>query len=145
MNAGDFEKQLKRQALRQVPDEWRAEILQKAEASTRNSKSAETQNPSWLSTLISHLSTILWPHPKAWAGLAAVWIVIGSLQFASSDHTNRLAARVERPSPESFAILRQQTRLLAELLGQSPPKDADRAKPNPSQPRSEQRTNTRIA
>jgi hypothetical protein len=144
MNADDFEKQLKRQALRQVPSEWRENILRAAQAATRN-PTLENRDASWLSTLISHLSTILWPHPKAWAGLAAVWIVIGSLQFASSDHTNRLAAKVKQPSPESFAILQQQTRLLAELLGQSPPKDADRAKPNPAQPRSEQRTNSRIA
>jgi hypothetical protein len=144
MNADDFEKQLKRQALRQVPSEWRENILRAAQAATRN-PTLENRDASWLSTLISRLSTILWPHPKAWAGLAAVWIVIGSLQFASSDHTNRLAMKVEQPSPESFVILQQQTRLLAELLEQSPPKDADRAKPNPARPRSEQRTNSGIA
>src|SRR5258708_31493262 len=61
MNSDDFEKRLQRQPLRQVPREWRAEIVQGAEAATRKS--------SWLSLLTSYLSPLLWPHPKPWAGL----------------------------------------------------------------------------
>jgi hypothetical protein len=144
MNPDDFEKRLQRQPLREVPDEWREKILRGAQAATRNSK-LETRNSSWLSTLNSCLSTILWPHPKAWAALAASWILILTVQFTSNDRTNQVAKKSERPSPESVAVLQQQTRLFAELFGQSPPKDADRPKPNVSQPRSERRTNTVVA
>jgi hypothetical protein len=70
MNPDDFEKRLQRQPLRKIPSEWRESILQEA-------KSAPHSSPvirhSFLSTLNSTLSTILWPNPKAWAGLAAVW------------------------------------------------------------------------
>jgi hypothetical protein len=144
MNTDDFEKRLQRQPLRHVPEEWRADILRAAEASTRNSK-LETRNPHWLSTLSHQLSTFLWPHPKAWAALAASWILIMAVQFACGDRTDQIAKKMERPSPESVAVLRQQIQLLAELCDQSPPKDADRPKPNVSQPRSERRTNTLVA
>jgi hypothetical protein len=137
MNTDDFEKRLQRQPLRQVPEAWRADILRAAEASTRNSK-LETRNPHWL-------ATILWPHPKAWAALAASWIMIMAVQFACSDRTDHIAKKMERPSPESVAVLRQQIQLLAELCDQSPPKDADRPKPNVSQPRSDRRSNTLVA
>ena len=57
MNADDFEKQLKRQALRQVPSEWREDILRAAEAAGRN-PTLENRDASWLSTLISQHSTL---------------------------------------------------------------------------------------
>src|ERR1035441_6307492 len=81
MNTEDFEKRLARQPLRQVPGEWREEILSAArqvslpEHATRNTQQLPASR-SLLSTINYQLSTLLWPHPTAWAGLAAVWLVI---------------------------------------------------------------------
>jgi hypothetical protein len=130
MNPDDFEKRLQRQPLRQVPSEWRAEILQHA-ASSR---------PSFVTTHSQRLSAILWPHPKAWAGLCAAWVLIFTVHFATSDHSQVVAKKAEPPSPQVLAALQQQKRLLAELVGQSSPQDADRPKPSGVQPRSERRS-----
>lgn len=139
MNSDDFEKRLQRQPLREIPPEWREKILQGAET-PRHSSSVIRH--SFLSTLNSKLSTVLWPHPKAWAGLAALWLVIAVVHFASSDSTVQVAKKAEPPSPETLVILQQQQRLLAELVGPAAPRDADRPKPNTMQPRSERRLET---
>ena len=68
------------------------------------------------------LSTLLWPHPKAWAGLAAVWLVILAVNFATRETTPRNFARqVAPPSPEMLMVLRQQQLLLAELVERPEP------------------------
>jgi len=74
MNSDDFEKRVQRPVLRQIPPEWRQEILQAARAADR--PAPDMPKPSLLSTLNSQLSTFLWPHPRMWAGLAATWVVI---------------------------------------------------------------------
>jgi len=127
-----FEERLRRQPLRKVPADWRAEIM--SAAHTAGSRpSAFTPRPSLLSTLFS-------PHPKAWAGLAAVWVVILSLQFASRDRTEVVARTTPPPSPEMLMALRQQKLLLlAELVEQPEPRAADRPKALPPRPRSQLR------
>jgi hypothetical protein len=136
MNLDDFEKQIQRQLLRPVPSEWREEILRRATPAPRASAIHR------LSLVTRHF---LWPHPGAWAALAMSWIVIVTVQLACSDRTSRDTKKIERPSLETVTVLPQQTRMLAELFGQPPPKDADRPKPNASQPRSERRTKILIA
>jgi hypothetical protein len=142
MNADDFEKRLQRQPLRQLPPEWREQILQAAKLP---SHSSSVIRHSFLSTLNSKLSTVLWPHPKAWAGLAALWLLIAVAHFASGDSTVQIAKKPEPPSPETLVILQQQQRLLAELVGPISLGDADRPKPNALQPRSERRMETLCA
>jgi len=132
----DFEKRLQRQPLRKIPSEWREEILRVAEASTRNSK-LETTNS--FSTLTSRLSSILWPHPKAWAGLAALWVVIAAVHFATNDSPVEIAQKPETPSSEAVVILQQQQRLLVEIVGPVARKDIDRPKRDDVQPRSDRR------
>jgi hypothetical protein len=138
----DFEQKLSRQPLRQVPTEWREEILtaaSKVGTARRvvHGRLGEASLPNWLSTLNSQLSTILWPHPKAWAGLAAVWILIFAVDFSVQDKSPVMAEKSAPPSPEVVAELKQQQRLLAELIGPRDEHDADRSKSFVPQPRSE--------
>ena len=83
----NFEQKLQRQPLRQVPAEWRGEILVAADVNRRNRSVREFTFAATfrrlLSTLNAQLSTILWPHPKAWAGLAAVCAAAGLLSSCS--------------------------------------------------------------
>jgi hypothetical protein len=70
----------------------------------------------------------LWPHPKAWAGLAAIWIFIFAVNFSMRDASPRTVVRSAPPSPEVMVELRKQQKLLAELIGPREEREADRAK-----------------
>ncbi len=131
-----FEWRLSRQPLRQVPQEWRAEILAVANSSAR--PTSNVVRPGFLSTLNHQLSTIFWPHPKAWAALAAIWIFILALNFSMRDKTPVVAEKVSPPSPEVVAELRQQKLLLAQLIGSSDVREAEPPKFFP-RPRTENR------
>lgn len=134
MNTDDFEKWLRWQKTRRIPGDWRAEILRAAESSRPEVLESRL---SFLSTLRSQLSTILWPHPKAWAGLGAAWVLIFALQFSARDPAPRRAQDSAPPSPELVMRLKDQQRMLAELLGNNEPRPA--AKPARFEPRSERR------
>jgi hypothetical protein len=82
------------------------------------------------------LANFFWPHPKAWAGLAAVWILIFAVDFSVRDKSPVVAEKAAPPSPEVIAELRQQQRMLAELIGSSQAREADLPRFLP-QPRSE--------
>lgn len=133
----EFEQHLRRRLMKPVPAEWRAEIL--SAAATQENRQSETSREftfadthrSWLSTINHQLSTLLWPHPAAWAGLAAVWIFIFAVNFSIRDRTPVMAEKSVPPSPEMVAELRQQQRLYAELMGTAPSSDANRPKDTP--------------
>ena len=89
-----FEQRLRRQPLTSVPPEWRAEILAAARARQPQSACRTAPASSARAAFRDRLAAWLWPHPKAWAGVAAVWIVIAILQFSLRDEPAvRLAAR----------------------------------------------------
>ena len=136
----DFEQKLQRQPLRQIPGEWREEIL--AAATGRESRvESREQEGRWPSTLVSRLSSLLWPHPAAWAGLAAVWILIFAVDFSVQDKAPVVAEKSAPPSPEVVVELKQQQRMLAEMIGPRDEHDADRSKSFVPQPRSERTEN----
>ena len=87
--------------------------------------------------LLSVLRDLLWPHPKAWAGLAIIWVLILAVDFSVRDRTPITAEKSLPPSPEVIAELKQQQRMLAELIGARDTGDADRSKPLAPRPRSE--------
>ncbi|HXE41742.1 MAG TPA: hypothetical protein VN516_01865, partial [Candidatus Baltobacteraceae bacterium] len=90
------------------------------------------------STLVSRLSTVFWPHPKAWAGLAAVWVFIFVLNFSTREQSPVVARKTSSPSPEMMAELKQQKLMFAQLIGANDLQPADRQKFLPL-PRSERR------
>jgi len=127
----DFEQQLQRQSPRQPPREWRGEILDTARAA-----SSQPHPPPFV---LQVLASLLWPHPRAWAGLAAVWLVILVLNLSAHDGSPRTAQKSAPPAPETIVALRQQQRLLAELIG-SPETARAEEPPRPGRaPRSERR------
>lgn len=130
-----FEGRLSRQPFRPVPAEWREEILAVAGRESR----VEGRAQKWIqpSSLVSRLSSVLWPHPVAWAGLAAVWIFIFAVDFSTRDHAPVVAKEFLPPSPQVIVELRQQQRLLAELIGPREVREADRSKSLMPRPRSE--------
>ncbi len=142
MKPDNIEEKLQRQPLKEIPAEWRGEILVAADVNRRSRPVREftfaaTTLRRLLSTLNAQLSTLLWPHPRAWAGLAAVWILILAVNFSMRDPSPVMAERSAPPSPEVVAELRQQQRMLAELIGPRDTREADRFKSFAPQPRSE--------
>lgn len=138
----DLEARLQQLPLRSVPSEWRAQILSQAKAGASSAPAsnaflASPQRPSSFSHLSDWLSALLWPSPKAWAGLAAAWLVLLTLNH-SLVTSNAPTTSVVSMSKETLMIGREEQRLLAELIG--PATDsatADRPKPGVPKPRSE--------
>ena len=131
-----FERRLSRQPLRQIPAEWRGEILRAGRrAAVAEIGDAGTASLPMLNWRMA-LANIFWPHPKAWAGLAAVWILIFAVDFSMRDTAPVMAEKATPPSPEVVAELKQQQRMLAELIGANQSRDAEPPRFLP-QPRSE--------
>jgi hypothetical protein len=148
MKPDDFEKHLLRQPFRQVPAEWRDGVLSAARLAVRPQPVPRiARDGLWavFSTLNSQLSTLLWPHPAAWAGLAAAWVVILGLSFTTRDAALHVARGVSSPSPQVFMAFQEQQRLLNELVGPREIPMAERPKAAPPRPRSEGRRDLLIA
>src|SRR5437870_4035651 len=136
MNPEDFEHRLKRQPFRQVPPEWRSEVLSNAHHASRLAPRVS----SWraiLSTFTSQLSILLWPAPKAWAGLAAIWLLLLIVNRSTTDKSYAAAGALSRPAPERIMAWREQERLLTELLGPQEISVVEKPKPIAPRPRSE--------
>lgn len=137
VSADDFEKRLQCQAPRQIPVAWRREILKTALASV-----PARRRVNW--TIQFRLSALLWPHPKAWAGLAAVWLLIGIFHFVASDNSYVMTRNSPMPSAEVLTALREQQRLWAELIETPSIRVATRPRSSAPQPRSEARIENRL-
>jgi hypothetical protein len=132
-----FEHDLSRAPLRKIPAAWRAEILAAARAAEPAPHAVRRVPQTWLATVSSQLATLLWPHPKAWAGLAAAWIVIFAMHFSTHEAGPVATAHSAPPSPEAMVELKKQQRLFAELVGSYEAPDTDRRKIFSPKPRSE--------
>ncbi len=135
MNTDDsFENRLKATPPRHLPTEWRAEILGPArEAAASGQRRTVDGNRGF--TLPTWLTGLLWPHPKAWAGLAAVWVVIIGVNLANRGGDAAPRAEVSAPpSPQMRAILLQQEQLFVELVGDI--KEPEQSKSHRPQPHS---------
>jgi hypothetical protein len=137
MNPDEFEQRLRRQPLRPAPAQWRDEILVAAQTSG-SPRPTPRPRARFLPTLTSRLAGLLWPSPKAWAGLATIWAVMLAMQFSTREAGPQLAARPAPASPQILAVLNSQKQLLADLLTErSGPREADRPKAGGGRPRSE--------
>jgi hypothetical protein len=143
MNDSDkFEERLRRRPLLPVPATWRDEILGAARAASGPRPVSLTPSRSWFSALRSGLSALLWPHPTAWAGLAALWLLVLGLNLSAREPAQSKAARrTVSPSPQVRELLQQQERLFAELLGPVEKSAADRPKQSAPRPHSQRREN----
>jgi len=139
MKPDEFEQRLPRQSWRRIPPAWREEILT---AASRALPAREPIAGARQLSLVSRISGFLWPHPVAWAGLAAVWILIFAADFSIRDDAAIVATKTAPPEPEVIVQWRQQRRMLAELIGPRDARDADRSKSVVPQPRSERRFET---
>jgi|ERR1035438_2629564 hypothetical protein len=150
MNPDDFEKRLQRQPVRQIPSKWRNEILSAArqaslaEHATRNTHHV-FPSPSLLSTIHHQLSALLWPHPAAWAGLAAAWLVILGVNVTTQVASILVVKRASPMAPQIIMAFQEQQRLLAELVGSRETPVAERPRQAPPRPRSERRRELLIA
>ena len=133
MNTDDYENNLARQPVRDVPPEWRHSILTAAHAVTRQEPVTATSSwPNW-----GALREWLWPTPRAWAALGACWVfMLGAqilLRHGVSD-MERGPARAMAP-----ILLSQQQNLMAELF--ETPANAEHTPPDRTPgPRSEHHT-----
>lgn len=129
MDDEQFEKRLRRQPLRKVPTEWRNEILLAARKSVVPESASYQTSGSRLSIFIEPLSFLLLPHPRVWAGLAAAWLIILTMNFASrQDSTTIAEGRVSPPTQQMRELLREQQQMLAELFEQLPVTDRTKAR-----------------
>ena len=134
----EFEKELQRQPQRPLPPAWRAEILSAARQAAPRRQLSPVVPRTLFSTLSAQLSTVLWPHPRAWAGLAAIWLLIFALDFTAHEPSGRkVAGQAGPPSPQMRELLQAQEQLMAELVGPFEPAENRQPKPVPPQPRSE--------
>ena len=128
MSPDDFEQQLRNQPLRSLPSTWRAEILETARRATRPQRSAPIlQLPWW--------QEWLWPGPQAWAGLAAVWVILLGLRLTAPSTPAPWTAQ-RPPSPEAQMALAAQRREMTRLLD-GPAESTPVSKPSVPGPRSD--------
>lgn len=115
-----FEDRLAALPRRQVPADWRDEILPAFPA-----PSPRLPVFSWLA-----LRPFFWPHPYAWATVAALWIAILALNFSGPRSDELYATSALRPSTTKTQIaaylthLRLQKLLLAQTQSVAPWKDS---------------------
>jgi hypothetical protein len=126
MKTEDFESLLRQQRQRPVPPAWRAQILARARAAAPAAPRG---------SLAVMLADLLWPTPKAWAGLAAAWGLILLVNFAQADGI-RPTGTATSASP--VYALQTQHRMMVELLDLEAPAMPATAPSKPS-PRSERR------
>lgn len=138
----DFEQRLQRQPERKIPGGWRAEVLARAQAAATSVQTPPPARPSWLQLFQALLSR---PQRVAWAGLVGVWLMILAMNVAARDNTHTLGPGASLPTPETWQALKQQKRLLAELVDHPAADGTGRAKAIPAGPHSRRREETLTA
>jgi len=133
-----FEERLRRQSLRTVPAAWREQILTTA---GQHQRPRPADLPGGVGAAWRlRLRELFWPAPQAWAGLAAVWLMIlGANLLTREPAQSSLTRQAAPPSPQMRELLRQQEQLFAELVGPVEKREAERPKTPALHPRSQRR------
>ena len=116
-NDSQFEKRLRDQAIKAVPTEWRADILQEAARAIEDRGATLATPVTWFEMFQSRFAALLWPAPRAWAALAAVWVIILMMNL-SGGQESKAAAQI--PVAQARLALKQKQLLMAELAGRTP-------------------------
>lgn len=96
----------------------------------------ETENP----LALRLWRELIWPCRRTWAGLAAAWLVILLFNYSHADGNPSVGAKSSRPPGEMRLALREQRRVLEELIGPGPAASTVEPPRRPNnQPRSERR------
>ena len=110
MKPDDFEERARAQRLRDLPPEWRQEILSAARGV------ATPARPHFIAQLTARLTGLLWPSPPAWAGFAAVWLGIIAMNVVLAEKTDAVAKKSEPSSARMMMVLKEQEQILTELI-----------------------------
>src|ERR1051326_5738261 len=129
----DFEEQIRRQPLRPIPPAWRDQILTTACSACVPERPEQACQRQFVARARLWASALFWPHPRAWAGLAAVWVAVLAMNWASREPIQQQTAarKTPAPSPQLRELLHQQERMFAELVGPDQKTDADKPKSLP--------------
>src|SRR5882724_7929732 len=130
MKPDDFEERVRRQPLRQVPVEWRGEILSAARQAMPPARRSGT------SYLRAQISALLWPCPQAWAGLVVIWLGLLAVNFAIIDKTETVAKK-KVPASTQMMVLREQQQILTDLIDSHQSPVINRPKRPDARPRSQ--------
>jgi len=136
MNGNDqFEQHLRGRPLKTVPSAWRAEILSAAH------DAMPAHDSSTANCLLLLWRELIWPCRRIWVGLAPVWLALLVFNVTHSDRNQIITAKSTMPPGEMRLALQEQQRILAEIIGPTPPASPAEAPRRPNhQPRSERRT-----
>jgi len=132
MKPDDFEERLRRQPLRELPVQWRQEILSSAIRAASPPRATRSQ------ALRAQLYALLWPCPQAWAGLAAIWLGLLVVNFTISAKTE-IVAQHKVPASTQMMVLREQQQILTELIEPNETPAISRPKRPDARPRSQGR------
>jgi hypothetical protein len=115
-----FEEHLRSQPLNGPPPEWRSEILAMARqtgASVRSIEAVEhgrNERSLWLTTIRGWF----WPHPGAWASLAAIWLFLFIMQHQMNVEIQEelTLAGVQPPITDVMLAMEQHQIVIEQLL-----------------------------
>jgi hypothetical protein len=82
------------------------------------------------------------PCRRAWTGLVAVWLLVLGLNLAAPRDPQTLVHTPAPPAPEVLAALREQSRMLTELLSSGIAPEANPSEPTAPERRSDRRLQT---
>ena len=138
MQGDDFEERLRRQPLRQLPGEWRNDILSAANAAVGRGHARQAVSaPASIPTLKAHLVGLLWPSPIAWAGLVAIWLLLITVNHNAKDTSKTMASAGQEAASGMIMAWKEQQRLLTELIQPAKTAGIQPPKQSPPSPRSE--------
>jgi hypothetical protein len=125
MNDDPFEQRLQRQPLRQIPPAWREDILSAvARAASPQPSTVDSRPAPWWRGR-------LWPHPVAWGGVGAAWLLIFALNYAASE-SDTVSVATSRTTDDGMDVrmaMDLQRRVEAEFRELDFRGDLDRPKP----------------
>lgn len=113
----DFEQHLRRRPLEGVPAEWRAEILKSARAGEIVAPRVNVSERRW-APLLATVRAWLWPHPGAWASLAALWLLLFVMQHQMNVEIQEelVLAGIQPPVTDVMVAMEQHQIAIKQLL-----------------------------
>jgi hypothetical protein len=108
-------------------------------ADLRYQETAGPETPLFIAAALKLWRELILPARVTWAGIAAVWLVIGAMNLTQADQTTTVAS-APSATPQDVRVARERQRELMLELALLPTTDpAMPPKPNP-QPRSDRRS-----